>query len=506
MPHAAPRKARPGTLVPLDPSEFGEPEARHLLWRAGFGGTPQQVRALAGLGIEQAVSHLIDYQTVAYDWPSASEFDKDIMRPLSVEERRQARIARQNGNEDVVDQFRTRRMRAQREDRAQVRAMQSWWLTRMIETPRPFEEKMTLFWHGHFATGYRTIENSYHMFLQNQLFRSKAAGNFGELLFAIIRDPAMLRYLNNNASRKGEPNENLARELMELFSLGEGNYSENDIKEGARALTGYTYQDDTFVFNERNHDQGIKRILGSEGRMDGDGFVRAILARRQCAEFISAKLYRFFCKEIPLTERDMDPVARTAVTDLSKYVLRERYDIKRALRRLFMSEHFYSDAVVGEQIKSPAELVVGAIRSLSTPVRDVPTLVAALDKMGQALFQPPSVKGWAGGRSWISTSTLYTRQNILAYLLTGRTPTGFDLFGGGAYDPKPLVKSLVDDPRSASPKEMSERIAAFMLGPATSPRAVDELMTIAEQANALTPTVAADMMLLASAMPEYQLC
>ncbi len=506
MPHAAPRTARPGTLVPLEPEAFGEREARHLLWRAGFGGTPEQVRALAAKGLEAAVDHLLEYESVAFDWPRADAFDKDIMRPLTAEERRQARVARQNGNEDVVDMFRQRRMRAQREDRAQIRGMQTWWLTRMIETPRPLEEKMTLFWHGHFATGYRTIENSYHMFLQNQLFRSKAVGNFGELLFAIIRDPAMLRYLNNNASRKGEPNENLARELMELFSLGEGNYSENDIKEGARALTGYTYQDDTFFFNERNHDQGIKRILGVEGRLDGDGFVRAILARRQCAEFIAAKLYRFFCREIPLAESGMDPVARTAVGDLSKYILRERYDIKRALRRLFVSEHFYSDMVVGERIKSPAELVVGAIRSMGAPVRDVPTLVAAMDKMGQALFQPPSVKGWSGGRSWISTSTLYTRQNILAYLLTGRTPTGYDLFGSGTYDPKPLVKSLVGDPRGAPPRAFGEAIAGFMLGPASTDRAVDELMALAEGAGSVTPSVASDMMLLASAMPEYQLC
>ncbi|GJM18671.1 MAG: hypothetical protein DHS20C14_08840 [Phycisphaeraceae bacterium] len=493
-------------LTPIAADAFGEHEARHLLWRAGFGGSPGQIAALAQLGPEGAVAHLLDYEAIDHPWPGAADFDKDIMRPLSAEDLRELRVARQNRNEDVVAKYRSQQMQRQRADRAQIRAMGEWWLGRMIETPRPLEEKMTLFWHGHFATGYRTIENSYHMFLQNQLFRRHAVGNFGELLFAIVRDPAMLRYLNNNASRADDPNENLARELMELFSLGEGNYSEADIKEGARALTGYSFDDDAFVFRPGDHDQGIKRILGESGRLDGDGFVRAILGRRACSAFIAGKMYRFFCREVPTDPREMDADARAAVDDLANTMLRERYEIRPVLRRLLLSEHFYSDAVVGEQIKSPATLVVGAVRSLGTPTRDVATLVAALDAMGQALFQPPSVKGWAGGRSWISTSTLYTRQNTLAYLLTGRKPTGFDLRGAEAYDPKPLARALVGDPKTASARAFGEAVADFVLGPARTDRAVEELSAVGERAGRVTPTVAADMVLLASAMPEYQLC
>lgn len=494
-------------LAPIGPDHFGLREARHLLWRAGFGGTPQQIASLAEWGPQRAVAHLLDYETVDHPWPTPDEFEAGIMSPLSQEEQRALRQARIRRDEEALARAQAERMRRERLDRAQLRSMQEWWLGRMIQTPRPLEEKLALFWHGHFATGYRTIENSYHMFLQNQLFRSKAAGNFGELLFAIIRDPAMLAYLDNNDSRKEEPNENLARELMELFSLGEGHYAESDIKDGARALTGYSFDGNTFVFRRENHDQGTKHILGRRGLLDGDGFVSAILAQRQCAHFLAAKLYRYFCREIPLVPADMDAPTRRVVTALADELLRARYDLRPALRKLFLSEHFYSSTVVAQQIKSPAELVIGAVRSLGTPVRDLATLNSAMDLMGQALFQPPSVKGWDGGRSWISTSTLYIRQNTLAFLLTGRKPTGFDPMGGaGRFDPEPLLRALLPTGALPTPRPTARAIAAFTLGDAATDRAVEELTAVGESAERFTPSVAADMLLLATAMPEYQLC
>ena len=166
----------------------------------------------------------------------------------------------------------------------------------MISTKRPLEEKLTLFWHGHFATGYRTIENSYHMYLQNMFFRNNAMGNFkDDLVLGIIHDPAMIKYLNNDQNRKQAPNENLARELMELFTLGEGEgYSEDDIKEGARTLTGYNIEDDEFAFRARQHDTGRKRIFGRSGEYDGDDFVNLIFTRRNASIFIIEKLYKFF--------------------------------------------------------------------------------------------------------------------------------------------------------------------------------------------------------------------
>ncbi|MBT8486560.1 MAG: DUF1800 domain-containing protein, partial [Phycisphaerae bacterium] len=203
------------TLRPLASRDFDYWKAHHLLVRAGFGGTPEEVRSLAAMGLDDAVDHLVDYRSIPAEPVAADTFDKDIMRPATTQERQAARRARTRGDEAALERFRRDRQRRQQADRRQMRAFQRWWLRRLIETERPLEEKMTLFWHGHFATGYRTIEDSYHMFQQNQLLRAQAVGNFRALTHAIVRDPAMLRYLNNNQNRRRAPNENLARELME---------------------------------------------------------------------------------------------------------------------------------------------------------------------------------------------------------------------------------------------------------------------------------------------------
>ncbi|MEE9131906.1 MAG: DUF1800 family protein, partial [Phycisphaerales bacterium] len=210
-------------LRPLKKGEFDYWQAHHLLNRAGFGGTPIEVRALANMGLESAVDLIIDFDEIEAEPIGADRFDADIMRPRTRQQSLELRAARENGDEATLERYRRERQRRQVADRRQIAELQRWWLKRMIETPRPLQEKMTLFWHGHFATGYRTIEDSYHMFQQNQLFRHYALGNFRRLTHAIIRDPAMIRYLDNNQNRKQSPNENLARELMELFTLGEGN-------------------------------------------------------------------------------------------------------------------------------------------------------------------------------------------------------------------------------------------------------------------------------------------
>ena len=195
----------PYILKTLNPKKFDFWRARQLLNRAGFGGTPGQVRALTNMGLNDAVDHIVDYRAQAYDVVEANDFDSDIMRPATAEERRSLNQARRGGDEAAVERFRRELQARQRADRRQMADLQQWWLKRMIETPRPLEEKMTLFWHGHFATGYRAIEDSYHMFMQNQLFRSHAVGNFRELAHGIIHDPAMLRYLNNNRTGGSGP-------------------------------------------------------------------------------------------------------------------------------------------------------------------------------------------------------------------------------------------------------------------------------------------------------------
>lgn len=497
------------SLRPIAPERFGYAEARHLLMRAGFGGTPEQIRTLANMGPEGAVDLLLnDRATDAYPDPTEAAFSGEVMREPTRAEQEAYRRARELQDEEAIAEFRRRRMMLERNDREQMRSLQRWWLARLIESPRPVQEKMTLFWHGHFATSYRTIENSYHMFQQNLMFRRLALSNFGMLLFGIIRDPAMIRYLNNDRNRKQAPNENLARELMELFSLGEGHYEEADIKEGARALTGYTYEGNAFVFDERAHDGGTKRILGASGTLDGDDFVKAILARRACSEFIALKLYRFFVR-MPSEDAPEDKAVETVVRGLASELLQERYDLKPMLRVLFLSEHFYDPSNRGTQIKSPVELVVGAVRSLGTPVRDLGVLNDALDRMGQQLFFPPNVAGWAGGRTWINTSTLYIRQNVMNFLLTGKTPTGFDpLSNKEVYDPTGLLADLArTEPGAERDRaKVARYLLAFMLGDRVSASRGAALAEFGSGSGRLTPDVLTGMLTLITAMPEYQLC
>jgi uncharacterized protein (DUF1800 family) len=510
---AKPRPAAPrgvnNSTAPINKKDFGFEEARHLLWRAGFGGTAEQVQLLVRWGPEKAVDTLLDFETTPADPVKADTFNKDIMRPVSDDERRMQRQAASARDEETLAKLRLERQNAEQLDREQMREIQRWWLKRMIESPRPLEEKLTLFWHGHFATSYRTIEDSYHMFRQNQMFRKHAAGNFGQLLFEIIRDPAMLAYLNNNQSRKGRPNENLAREIMELFSLGVGNYSEGDIKEGARALTGYSFRDDEFTFEKNNHDTGVKNILGQSGAMDGDGFVKVILENPACARFIATKLYRFFIHDFPSGSERLDAAAQPVIRDIESALLSARYDLKPALRRIFLSQHFYDPAVRTEQIKSPVQLVVGAIRSLNTPPRDLSLLADAMNMMGQNIFFPPSVKGWDGGRGWINTSTMFIRQNTLVFLLTGKRPQGRDaLADKERLDAQKLLVQLSDAfPGTSSTNSASvlDALLRFTVG-RTDPGGRDVLERFMAAHNGqLDQNTMTELLMLITAMPEYQL-
>ena len=508
------RTAITPSMSPIKKEAFGFDQARHLLWRAGFGGTPEQVQTLVGWGPEKSVDYILDVEKVPYEDVNPNQFDKDLKRSPTPEEQRMIAAARRTQDEESLARIRAAQQERDRADRKQMSDIQRFWLRRIIETPRPLEEKMTLFWHGHFATNFRTIENSYHMFAQNRLFRRFALGNFGELLFQIIRDPAMIAYLNNNQSRKQKPNENLAREIMELFSLGIGAYTEHDIKEGARALTGYTFNDDAFVYRQNDHDTGGKTILGQTGNWDGDEFVKIILAQKACSRFIARKLYKNFVADIlPLeaTENDkaLDPSMKRAIDDLASTMLSAKYEIKPVLRRLFLSEHFYDAQVRNQQIKSPIQLVVGAVRSLNTPVRDLAILVDALDLMGQNLFLPPSVKGWDGGRSWVNTSTLYVRQNILAFLLTGKKPQGYDaLSDAEKFDPTPLLAELAKaDPGAEKDiNKVIDYLLRFTLGSAPTEAQADLKEFASGLGTGATRDMIVGMLLLITAMPEYQLC
>jgi len=503
--HAHTQPAR-DLLDPLPDDQFGYAQARHLLWRAGFGATDIQIRALVDLGPKRAVSMVVDYEDVPTESDEHDQFDKNIMRPLTQAEQLARRQASQRRDEDTLSRFRAMRQQAQRADRTQMRELQKWWLTRMIQTARPLEEKLTLFWHGHFATSYRSVEDSFHLYQQNRLFRGSAM-SYPNLLRGIIRDPAMLRYLNNNQNRKAKPNENLAREIMELFSLGEGNYTEGDIKNGARALTGYTYRDDAFFFRQDQHDTGPKQILGARGNMDGDAFVNAILRHRACASYMAHRLYRYFVADIPIDPERAPGIHKAAVRKLGDQLRREEYDLKPWLTTLFRSRHFYSDAVMGQKIKSPVELAVGAIRSLGVPTRDLSTIVRSLEGMGQNLFYPPSVKGWDGGRMWINTSTLFMRQNLLMYLISGQLPQqNRRARTDTTFDPRQALPMLFDPDGKTDDAEVAGRLLELAFG-TRDPQAVRVLADSAAsnggvQANKVLP----GLLILITSMPEYQLC
>jgi uncharacterized protein (DUF1800 family) len=273
---------------------------------------------------------------------------------------------------------------------------------------------MTLFWHSLFVSSSGTVKNTYLLYKQNQLFRKFATGNYRALTLEVSKDPAMLVYLNNNQNVKAHPNENYARELMELFTLGIGNYTENDIKESARAFTGWTNAGDQFIFRPNLHDTGMKTFLGRTGNFNGDDIVDIIFRQAATSTYIATRLIKFFALDDPPAD---------AVSQLADVVRRNNFDIAPALQTLFASKWFYSPDVMLRQIKSPVQLVVGSLRALGVNMLQPQQVVNALRTMGQDLFNAPTVKGWDGGRAWINTSTLFARYNLPAYLGTGRLPT-----------------------------------------------------------------------------------
>ncbi len=299
--------------------------------------------------------------------------------------------------------------------------LRNWWLYCMLQGGHPLREKLTLFWHNHFATSLAKVQNPLLMFHQNCLLREHALGSFGSLLQAISKDSAMLVWLDSNRNVKGRPNENYARELMELFSLGVGHYTEGDIREAARAFTGWHTDGDGFAFNARLHDTQPKTVLGQTGIWNGDDVVRIVLAQPAAASFLVRKLYHFFVSEtVEPPDRFLDPL-----TDAFR---KSGYDIAALMRRLLSSRHFYSEHAFRQRIKSPVEYVLGAVQAVygryaeeTAHYRPLPqqALIGRLGAMGQQLFSPPNVKGWPGGRTWLNTATVLERDNFAAALALG---------------------------------------------------------------------------------------
>ena len=308
-------------MQPLPPRDFDLPAARHLLNRAGYGGTPAEVMELAGLGLHGAVDWLVGYG----DQPALTgpDLDPDLIRKRTAEERAQLKKAQKEQDAEELENVRTQRRQAVAADRKQFQGLQQWWLGRMAKTPRPLEERLTFFWHGHFASSNRSVRDAYLMYAQNATLRDHARGPFVDMVTAIVHDPAMLKYLNNDRNLAKRPNENLARELMELFTLGVGNYTEADIKEVARALTGHAVDDNDFQLKERQHDAGDKKILGKTGPFDGTSVAALLASRPACARFIALKLYDHFVADVGDVYEKLTPRQAAAVDDLSRVLTQE---------------------------------------------------------------------------------------------------------------------------------------------------------------------------------------
>ncbi len=389
-------------LEPLPVSQWNEKAAAHLLMRAGFGTTPDELKEWTALGMEGAVDRLVDWEQTPDPTPNPEWAKPD---PTLAQRRRELRALPE-------EQRRIKQQEYQRQERQQVQELKDWWLERMRTGPRPLQEKITLFWHGHFATSVEKVKVSYFMWKQNDLFRRMGNGRFAELLLEVGRDPAMLVWLDGAQSRKAQPNENYGRELLELFTLGEGHYTEDDIKAAAAAFTGWTVNRFTqsSSFQKTNHDDSRKTFLGISGNLGDEEIVEQILKQKQCARYLAKKIWSFFAFENP------DPKLVDALGD---ELNRMDYTFRPFLKTMFRSTEFYSAKAMGNQIKSPVQWLLATTKAADITRLPGRAALGLLTQLGQNLLEPPSVKGWDGGRTWISTNTLLLRQNAAKLFIYG---------------------------------------------------------------------------------------
>ena len=404
----------PLNLSPLQ-STLTEPQAKHLASRAGFGATQAEIAALIGetpkLALEQFMNNRKD-DSSAPAFRHSGIFDEGLdpfppSRPATTEmAKRQGNAlgiaVKPDGNrplQPIVNKF----FYWLRASRLETDRVAYWWANRMLASEQPLREKAALFWHGHFATNEDKVRDYRKMLIQVETFQRLGLANFRDLLIAIAQDPAMLVFLDAGVNTKDSLNENFAREIMELFTMGVGEYSEEDVREAARAFTGWSVKGLEFHIDPETHDAGAKDFLGERGHFDGIEIIDRILARPQTSQFIAAKLYRYFVQD------DLSPAAEE---QLGQRLRHHNYEIGDFLTELFVSQDFYASA--GEHIKSPVELVVSTYKKMGlTQVPGVPDFNVVTGALGQRLMHPPTVAGWSQGRSWITPSLLFERGNFV---------------------------------------------------------------------------------------------
>jgi len=407
-------------MTTLPASAWDREKAGVLLQRAGFGGTPLEVEALAAMQPWQAADSLLGSPDLAQADPPPSILKPSLNDKFRTERNRLRQI--NNPDAEKKRQEILRALRAEQEKR--LTDLRGWWFERMANPATAAREKVVLFLHGHFATSEEKVKNPALLYQQNQMFREKALGSWSDLVLGVAKDPAMLIYLDGARSRPEQPNENFARELFELFTLGEGNYSEKDIQEAARAFTGWSVKLRTkpgdvmdeethvplFVNNPKWHDAKSKKIFGKTGSFDGADVVRLTLQQPAAPRWITGKLWRFYTGSNPTEEMQRELVSTWE---------ENKGQLRPFLQAMWTHPEFYSPTLSRNRVKSPVEWLVGLCRQLERPL-PAPALASEITtQLGQKLFAPPNVKGWDGGITWINTTSLEKRYEYASWLVSG---------------------------------------------------------------------------------------
>jgi len=364
---------------------------QHLMWRAGFGPAVEQLGDLSKYSPKQFYKALVKASEKKPVYINAASNYLDGLYK-GIEDA--GRLQKKEMSEDE-------KKKIQQQSRESIRNLNMLWMHEMVNSAAQLQEKMAFFWHGHFAC--RNLNIFYQQGLLDVL-RRNALGNFGTMLKEVSKSAAMLNFLNNQQNRKGHPNENFAREVMELFTLGRGNYTEDDIKEAARAFTGWSANPKgEFIFRRFQHDEGSKTVLGKTGNLGGEEVLDILLAQKQTAKYITQKIYKFFVN---------DTIDTARVEKLADKFYKDGYDIGKLMEEIFTSDWFYEEKNIGCKIKSPIELMSGMRRMLPMTFQRDEALLLLQRALGQILFFPPNVAGWPGGKTWIDSSSLMLRMRL----------------------------------------------------------------------------------------------
>ncbi|MBL0684825.1 DUF1800 domain-containing protein [Aquimarina mytili] len=463
-------------------TSLSDKQIQHLYWRMGFGISSNELNAVRKLSknniVDRLFSESIQKTLLSIDFEGLQKNPKD----LTPEERKQQRQLRND----------------------KMSELNILWLKQLIDTKQILREKMTLFFHDHFAVRLRTPRACIHL---NNIIRQHALGNFGDMLMEVSKSPAMLIFLNNRQNRKNHPNENFAREVMELFTLGRDNgYTETDIKEAARAFTGWNFtKNGAFIFRKTHHDYGTKTILGETGNFTGEDVIKILLGQKQTARYICEKLYKYFVN---------DDINKNHIEILTNAFFNSNYDLKTVIDTMLKSDWFYDSQNIGTKIKSPIELIVGLSKSFGIQYEDPKVLLYLQRKLNQMLFFPPNVAGWPGGKAWIDNSTLMLRLKLASLTLN----SGVIEWHNNGDMPKNMMirqqmyrkmKSKFQKKVKAKPNwniflstlqaEDKASILSFMLQPKLSTAANDIVQK-------LHATDTKNFVIEILSLPEYQLC